>query len=80
MTRFWPRSLIFFAIAAGVYVLQIVPFIGIFLMFLVAFAWPAVLVNGGMIGIAVEATRRSVSRFWLIVPAFFCLGFLPVLG
>lgn len=75
MRRFFPFSLIFFALTAALFVLQMIPLIGIFLMFLLAMFWSVLLINAGMIGIAVEAAIRRVSRWWLVVPLVFYGGY-----
>jgi len=73
MRRLIPFSLIFFALTVALFVLQMIPFIGIFLMFLLAMFWSVLLINAGMIGIAVEAVIGRVSRWWLVVPlVFYC--------
>ncbi|WP_088185358.1 hypothetical protein [Sphingobium sp. Z007] len=78
MRRLFPSSLLFFALTAALFVLQMIPFIGIFLMFLLAMFWSVLLINAGMIGIAVEATIGRVSRWWLVVPLVFYGGYWAV--
>lgn len=70
-----PYSLLFLASSLTVYILQLFPPTGIFLMFLLAFVWSVFLVNAGMIGIALEALFGSVSRLWLVVPVVFYGGY-----
>lgn len=70
MRRF-PLSLVFFLATGVVFLLQLFPVTGIFLMFMLAAFWSVALINAGMIGIAVEVVTRQVSWRWLIVP----LGF-----
>jgi hypothetical protein len=63
-----PKSLLFFAATGAVFLLQLFPYTGVFLMFLLAPFWPVVLVNLGFIGIALEAASGQVTRLWLILP------------
>jgi hypothetical protein len=66
-----PRSFLFFAATAVIFVLQAIPFTGIFLMFVLAAYWSVALVNLGMAGTVVEALVGRVSRFWLLLPVGF---------
>jgi hypothetical protein len=63
-----PKSLLFFAATGAVFLLQLFPYTGVFLMFLLAPFWSVVLVNLGFIGIALEAASGQVTRLWLILP------------
>jgi hypothetical protein len=74
--RYIPRSFGFFVVTAVVYALQMIPVIGIFMMFMLAMFWSVLLINAGMIGIAVEALTDRVSRWWLILPLAFYGGYL----
>ncbi|MFT4159823.1 hypothetical protein [Shinella sp.] len=65
-----PISLLFFAVIAVLFVLQLIPLTSI-LAFMLAMFWSALLVNAGMIGIAAEALLGRVSRWWLLVPFVF---------
>lgn len=78
MRRRFPFSLLFFALTAALFVLQMIPLIGIFLMLLLAIFWSVLLINAGMIGIAVEAAIGRVSRWWLVVPLVFYGGYWAV--
>lgn len=71
MRRLLPYSLAFFVATLCVFFLQLIPIIGIFLMFMLAMAWSIFLVNAGMIGVAFEAALGQVSRWWLILPVAF---------
>lgn len=74
----FPISILFFAATAVAFVLQAIPFIGVFLMFAFAPYWSVLLVNAGMIGIAVEAALGRVSHWWLLVPLAFYSGYWTV--
>ena len=75
MMRAFPFSLIFFAATAVVFVLQAIPVVGIFLMFMLAMFWSVLLINAGMIGTAIEALTGRVSRWWLVLPVAFYGGY-----
>jgi hypothetical protein len=64
-----PFSLIFFAIALGVFLLQLFPYTGIFLMMVMAPLWSAVLLNLGFLGLGIEALTGRVPIAWLLAPA-----------
>jgi hypothetical protein len=70
-----PFSLIFFLITGVVMLLQMIPIVGILLMFMLAMFWSVLLINAGMIGIGVEALIGRVSRRWLMVPLAFYGGY-----
>lgn len=73
--RIFPISLSCLVLTAIVLVLQFIPIIGIFLMFMFAAFWSVILVNAAMIGTAVEALTGRVSRWWLLLPALFYGGY-----
>lgn len=75
MFRYIPASLIFLVATGVVFLLQMVPFIGIFLMFMLAMFWSVMLVNAAMIGTAIEALIGRVSRLWLVLPLAFYGGY-----
>jgi len=74
----FPVSLAFFAVTALVFLLQLIPVTGVFLMFALAMVWSVVLVNAGMIGVAAEAVLGRVSRWWLLLPLAFYGGYWAV--
>ncbi|WP_245437650.1 hypothetical protein [Neorhizobium tomejilense] len=76
--RHFPISLVGLVVTGCVFVLQAIPFTGIFLMFAMAMAWSVVLVNGSMIGVAIEAIMGRVSRLWLLLPLIFYGGYWTV--
>lgn len=71
-----PYSLIFFAITGIVFILQLIPFTGIFLMFLGAAFWSVFTINAGFVSLAVEAFLGRVSRFWVAAPIAWFGGYL----
>ena len=78
MSSSLPKSLLFFVTAGLVFALQTIPAIGIFLMFVLAIFWSVLLINAGMIGIAIEAASGRVLRPWLIVPVLFYGGYVAI--
>lgn len=74
--RAFPISLGFFLATAIVFVLQLIPIIGIFLMFMLAMFWSVLLINAGMLGTAWEALSGRVSRWWLVLPVAFYGGYV----
>jgi len=73
-----PKSLLFLVATGVVYLLQVIPITGIFLMFALAMFWSVLLVNAGMIGIAVEALTGRVALWWLVLPIAFYGGYWGV--
>ena len=71
----WPASLWLFAVTAILFLLQRIPFTGIFLMIVGAAFWSILLINAGMAGIAWEAFTGRVNVLWLIVPALYVGGY-----
>ena len=73
--RVFPRSFGFFLATAIVYVLQLIPVTGVFLMFMLAMVWSVLLINAGMIGTGWEALTGRVSHWWLVLPVTFYAGY-----
>jgi hypothetical protein len=71
----WPRSLWCFVAAIIVYLLQVIPVTGIFLMIIGASFWSIALVNFGFIGVGMEALFGRVRRLWLVLPILYFGGF-----
>lgn len=70
-----PWSLWFFIFTAIVFLLQLFPLTGIFLMFVLAPLWSVILINLGMAGIGLEALVGRVSRVWLVLPLLWFGGY-----
>jgi len=62
---------IYAVICTGIFLLQLFPGTGIFLMFLMAFAWIGVVVNIAMIHLAGAALIGSIARLWVVLPILF---------
>jgi hypothetical protein len=73
--RAFPASFGFFVATAIVFALQVIPVVGIFLMFMLAMFWSVLLINAGMVGTALEALTGRVSRWWLVLPVAFYGGY-----
>lgn len=80
MRRVFPFSLLFFAAAGVLFLLQTIPQIGIILMVLAAGVSSPALINLGMIGTAMEAWTGRVSRLWLVLPIAFYGGYWSVVA
>jgi hypothetical protein len=66
MYRSW--TFIFFSIAAVLFLLQVLPMPGIYLMMFGAVFWTGLLLMAGLIAMGVEAHLRRVPRFLILVP------------
>jgi hypothetical protein len=75
MRRIFPISLVGLVATGVVFMLQLIPIIGVFLMFMLAMFWSVVLINASMIGVAIEAIVGRVSRLWLLLPIMFYGGY-----
>jgi hypothetical protein len=73
-----PASTLLFPLTAVVYLLQLSPVSGVFLMLVAAPLWSVVLVNAGFAGIAYEALSRRVSIWWLAAPILWFGGYALV--
>jgi hypothetical protein len=62
------------AICAAIFLLQLFPLTGGFLMFLMAIAWIGVVINIGMIHLAGAALIGSIARLWIVLPIAFYVG------
>src|SRR4051812_31911071 len=78
--RAWPKSLLFLVATGVVYLLQVIPVTGFFLMLVLAAFWSVLLVNAAMIGTAVEALSGRVARWWLVLPVAFYGGYFAVVA
>jgi len=71
-----PYSLIFFAATGIIFLLQVIPLTGIYLMFLGAAFWSVFTINAGFVALGVEAFAGRVSRFWVAAPIAWFGGYL----
>ena len=63
-----PRSMWWFIATAIIFVLQWIPFTGIFLMLVLAPFWSIFTINAGFVALGIEAATGRTSRLWLIAP------------
>src|SRR4051794_36991553 len=70
-----PLSLAFFVLTAIVYLLQLFPYTGVFLMILAAPLWSVVTINAGFAFLTVETIGGRVSRLWLAAPILWFGGY-----
>lgn len=76
-----PYSLWWFAAALVVFLLQVFPLTGIFLMFLAAPLWVGVLVTIGMVSLAIESLwHKGVSLLWFALPVAYVVGYALAYG
>lgn len=70
-----PWSSWWFVLTGVVFLLQVIPFTGIFLMLIAAPAWSILTVNAGFASLALEALFGSVGRVWLLAPLLWFGGY-----
>lgn len=70
-----PWSLWWFVLTAAVYLLQLFPITGVFLMLVAAPLWSIATVNLGFICIVAEVLSRRVAIFWLVLPVAWFGGY-----
>lgn len=73
-----PNAIWFFVVTGIVFLLQLFPLTGIFLMLLVASYWSIALINLGMVMLVVEVLGgrgRAHSLLWLLLPAAYVIGY-----
>jgi hypothetical protein len=66
------------AICGAIFLLQLFPITGGFLMFLMAVAWIGVVVNVAMLHLAGAGLIGSIARLWIVLPIGFYAGGLAV--
>lgn len=76
MYRSW--TFIFFSIAAVLFLLQVLPMPGIYLMMFGAVFWTGLLLTAGLIAMGVEAYLRRIPRFLILVPIAIFGGYYGV--
>jgi hypothetical protein len=62
------------AICGVIFLLQLFPVTGVFLMFVMAVAWIGVVINIGMVHLAGAALIGSIARLWIAMPIAFYVG------
>lgn len=74
----WPKALIWFWLTLGIFLLQAIPDIGFFLMFLAAPFWSIVTINLGFAQLVVEPVRGNISPAWSLVGLAWFIGYAAV--
>lgn len=74
----WPKALIWFWLTCGIFLLQAIPDIGFFLMFLGAPLWSIVTINLGFAQFIVEPAKRKISPAWSLVGLGWFVGYAAV--
>lgn len=70
-----PISFGFFYLTLIVFLLQVFPYTGIFLMIVGGAFWSVIFINAGMLALIVEAALGRVSRLWLLAPLIWFGGY-----
>ena len=70
-----PKSTIWFVLTGIVFLLQLFPYTGIFLMLVLAPLWSVVLINIGFVSLAVEAALGRIAITWLLAPIIWFGGY-----
>jgi hypothetical protein len=76
--RNMPWSLSWFALTGVIFLLQLIPFTGIFLMLVAAPLWSIATINLGFLSIGVEVLTRRISPLWLALPVIWFGGYAAV--
>ncbi|SDO26620.1 hypothetical protein [Afipia sp. GAS231] len=74
----WPKALVWFWLTFGIFLLQAIPDIGFFLMFLAAPLWSIVTINLGFAQLVVEPTKGKISPAWSLVGLAWFFGYAAV--
>jgi hypothetical protein len=74
----WPKALIWFWLTFGIFLLQAIPDIGFFLMFLGAPLWSIVTINLGFAQLVVKPTKGKISPAWSLVGLAWFFGYAAV--
>jgi hypothetical protein len=73
-----PLSFAWFALTGFVYLLQLIPWTGVFLMLFAAPFWSVLTVNAGFVSLGVEALTGRIARLWLVAPLAWFGGYVAV--
>ncbi len=70
-----PWSLSWFALTGVIFLLQLFPFTGIFLMLVAAPLWSIATINLGFLSLAVETLLGRISTIWFVLPLVWFAGY-----
>lgn len=73
-----PKSFFWFGLTAVIFVLQLIPWTGIFLMMVAAPMWSIVTINIGFISLAIEALSGRTRLTWMSLPILWFGGYAAV--
>jgi hypothetical protein len=65
---------IYAIICGAIFLLQLIPVTGIFLMFMLAIMWIGVVINIGMVHLAVASLLGTIALPWILLPIGFYVG------
>lgn len=68
----------FFFLTAFVYLLQLIPFTGIYLMFLMAPFWSVITLNLAFMSLLVECLMKKRPRWAIVIPSLYFLGYFTL--
>ena len=77
-TKNKPLSFLLFAFTVAIFLLQILPYPGLFLMMLMAPFWSIITINAGFASLAAEAYFGIVSRKWIWAPIAWFGGYFAL--
>lgn len=77
-TKNKPLSFLIFAFTAAIFLLQVLPYPGLFLMMLMAPFWSIITINAGFASLAFEAYFGIVSRKWMLAPVAWFGGYFAI--
>lgn len=77
-TKNKPLSFLLFAFTAAIFLLQVLPYPGLFLMMLMAPFWSIITINAGFASLAFEAYFGIVSRKWMLAPVAWFGGYFAI--
>lgn len=80
LSFFWKPSFILFFITIIIYLLQLFPLTGIFLMMLAAPFWSAFTINAGFISMTIESLAGLLPRWFLLFPIIYFGGYAVLTG
>lgn len=75
MTRYFTVSVSLFILTGAVMLLQMIPLVGIFMMFMLAMLWPVLLLNLAFVAMLVECALGILPRVLIVIPLTYFIGY-----
>jgi hypothetical protein len=75
LLRNMPWSLSWFVLTGAIFLLQLFPFTGIFLMLVAAPLWSIATINLGFLSLAIESLLGRIGMMWLVLPLAWFAGY-----